>query len=199
VTEVTDDSWTAVFSAHLKAINDRKIAKRANGYKFKTDREPEDQEKKVPEEIELLVELPGGIAVICEEKESEIVYAMQMHRENSPLLVLEIMERMHRTFLHFIKEVNEESIRANQVTLQLLLTEMLTGGIVSILETGVLEHIIPKLDSSVNKMISAVTDKILPDNKNIKKGGSSDNKILIIHVHACTHKCVFLIFTYNCV
>ena len=111
-----------------------------------------------------LLELAHNVVAVSITKD-EIILTALLTRDTPPLLVLETLEKIFIVFSRYLGgEVNEETFKANLVIINLLLDEVINGGIIGILEPGVLEGLIPN-PQSASKLATAVAEtaaKILP-------------------------------------
>ena len=112
--------------------------------------------------IEPAIKLLEGLYVISILRNG-IILSCLVTFDNPPIVIVTVLHKIYEVLQHYFGQpLTVEALKADKVTLQLVLGEVIDGGLCGILEPGVLESIIP-MPNRMDKMVTAVTGKLLPE------------------------------------
>jgi len=139
-------------------------------------------------------EIPG---MICSNRRHALLHILRENmvllavvtQEESPLVIFELLDRVHQVLQRYLGEVNEDTLRANFSTVYLLLSEMIDSGLPSTMELNSLESIIAP-PSAIGKVVQAVSgsrSQVLSDVPPEANGQSSTLDAITTALGAGTH------------
>merc|ERR1712151_1434237 len=117
------------------------------------------------------------------------VFLAVVSQEQSPLVVFELLERVHQVLVRYLGEVSEDTLRQNFSTVYLLLDEMIVSGLPFTTELNSLETIIapPSTLGKVVQAVSGTSTQVLSDVPPEASGGSGALGAITSALGAGTH------------
>lgn len=91
-------------------------------------------------------------------QKDDILLVATCNYEVTPLLVLELLERVHLIFRNYFgKNLNEDVLKSNFSMVYLLLNEMVIGGIPATIDPNIIEMLVP-MPSMINRACKVLAD-----------------------------------------